>query len=475
MLTILVTPSRCTQGRAKINFKSWHETFRIVVTFSTICLCVLLRSSAADWRNVVPESRQIGFQKRELEVLIHFGINTFTGREWGGGFEKPEIFIPSSVNARQWIETAKSAGAKAVVLVCKHHDGFCLWPSEFTEFSVKSSPWKQGGGDVVKEISDMCHEMKMEFGIYVSPSDLHEYSHGRNSQKYNDYFCNQLRELLTNYGEICEVFFDGAEASDRKQSYDWPRYYRIIRELQPKAVITVKGPDVRWVGNEQGVARESEWSVIPIPVPAAQYDWPDLTALDLGGKEKVAAAQYLHWYPALADVSIRPSWFWRPNSERSVKTVSELIRLYELSVGRNAVFQLGVAPNREGVIPDLETNRLKEFGDEIRMRFATNLVLSAKVSTSQPASIGENAFTQKIALAKPSFVKYIVLQEQIEMGQYVERFAIIVKAQSKEPRTFKATTIGYKRFIKIDLRDVTDIEVQVLESRAKPRVSIAVY
>ena len=328
---------------------------------------------------------------------------------------------------------------------------------------------------MVGDLSTACRDLNIGFGIYLSPADLHEQTHGRDSDKYNDFFCHQLRELLTGYGEICEVFFDGAEVGSRKQRYDWQRYYRLIRELQPGAAIVVKGPDARWVGNEYGEGRESDWNVVPLPVPADQYDWPDMTWPDVGGKTKIDSAQYLHWYPALADVSIRSSWFWRADPDSAVKTVPMLVRLYETTVGRNAVMQLGVAPNREGVIPELEVQRLGEFGEQIRQRFATNLILSAKVESLDPSPKTTNTFAQKISFKIPTPVKYVVLQELIEMGQHVERFEIKAQLQSGESRKFKATTIGYKRIIRIDLANVTDIEVQVLESRAQPRVLVAVY
>jgi len=214
---------------------------------------------------VRPSMRQLAWQEMEFYAFIHFGMNTFTDREWGLGNESPELFNPTEFNAAQWVEACVSAGMKGLILTCKHHDGFCLWPSKFTEHSVKNSPWKDGKGDVVKEVSDACRKAGIKFGIYLSPWDRHEKTYG-DSEKYNIFFMNQLRELLTSYGEIFCVWLDGAcgeGPNGRKQVYDWEGYYRLIRELQPNAVISVCGPDVRWCGNESGHCRKSEWSVVP--------------------------------------------------------------------------------------------------------------------------------------------------------------------------------------------------------------------
>ena len=311
-----------------------------------------------------PSQRQFAWQQREVEALIHFGINTFTAQEWGSGSERPALFNPTDFDPDQWVLAAKAFNAKSITLVAKHHDGFCLWPSKYTDYSVKKSPWRNGNGDLVRELSDACHTAGIGFGIYLSPGDRHEPTFGRNSFRYNDFFCHQLTELLSNYGEITQVFLDGAQpVRDRKQEYDWPRYYKIIRELQPNAVITVYGPDVRWVGNEDGIARDSEWSVIPLPVPPELFEWKDMTAKDLGSNEKIENAKYLHWYPAAADVSIRRGWFWNKATDFSVKTPAQLLDIYEKSVGRNACLQLNITPDTTGRIPDRDLASLQEFGN----------------------------------------------------------------------------------------------------------------
>ena len=229
---------------------------------------------------VVPDARQVEWQKLEFTMFIHFGMNTFTNREWGEGNEDPKLFNPSDLDAEQWASVAADAGMRAIVLVAKHHDGFCLWPSKFTEHSVKNSPWKGGKGDVVREVAVACRKRGLKFGVYLSPADLHEATYGQ-SEKYNLYFMNQLRELLSGYGEICEVWFDGATPKDKGQVYNYQDWYALIRELQPKAAIFGRGPDIRWVGNEAGQTRKSEWSVIPLPVEVQVLQVTALTYVSL--------------------------------------------------------------------------------------------------------------------------------------------------------------------------------------------------
>jgi alpha-L-fucosidase len=429
---------------------------------------------------VTPTQRQLAWQTREIQALIHFGPNTFTSKEWGSGFESPSVFNPTNLDCGQWVAAAQAAGVQSITLVCKHHDGFCLWPTEFTSFSVKSSPWRAGKGDLVREMSEACRKAGLKFGIYISPADLHEPSYGRNSQQYNDFFCSQLGELLAGYGEICEVFFDGAKPSGRHQVHDFPRYYRLIRELQPNAVITVKGPDVRWVGNEQGTARESEWSVIPLPVPPVEYDWPDLMALDLGSRGKLRGAQFLHWYPAVADVSLRQGWFWQPGRERSLKSLNQLIHIYEHSVGRNAVLMLGLAPNTEGLLPESDVQRLKEFGAAIKAAFATNLLASTNAKSEVLPKPADCLFEQRITFREPQKINYLVLREDITKGQRVEAFEVTVTVattddREQSQRLFRATTIGNKRILKLNGALVRTLLLHITQSRATPFVQLSAY
>lgn len=459
--------------------RRWRKSFGVfllcALCFEYVALPASITYDTSRAVAIIPEPRQLRWLALERELLIHFGLNTFSGKEWGSGRENPKTFNPSNLNALQWVETAKSFDAKAAILVAKHHDGFCLWPSKFTEHSVRQSPWKKGRGDVVRELSDACHKAELAFGVYLSPADLHEPSFGRNSQKYNDFFCNQLRELLTDYGEISQVFFDGANPPGRQQGYDFPRYYRLIRELQPNAVISIRGPDVRWVGNEMGRARESEWSVIPIPKPPLEHDWPDLTAEDLGSRERLKGAKYLHWYPAVADVSLRQGWFWQPNTEATIKSVSELVRIYEDSVGRNAGLQLNIAPDRSGRIPEPDVKRLQEFGDTLRALFGTNLLATTNATVQPMAFHPDGTGTQLVQFRDPKHLRYVVLQEDITKGQRVESFEVTATDANGRNHVFSATTIGWKRILRINVDRIQTLLVTIKQSRDRPIVTLSAF
>jgi alpha-L-fucosidase len=421
---------------------------------------------AAEWPASVPSVRQLLWSTHEFTVFFHFGVNTLSGSEWGSGQEQPKTFNPTALDAGQWVRAIQSAGASGVVLICKHHDGFCLWPSQFTEHSVRNSPWREGNGDLVREVSEACRKAGLRFGVYLSPGDLHETTYGRDSAAYNEYFRNQLRELLTNYGEISEVWFDGAQPSRLKQAYDFPSYYRLVRELQPNAVIVSKGPDVRWVGNEAGIARESEWSVIPLPTTVEDYDWPDLRAQDLGSRERLKGAKTLHWYPAVCDVSLGPDWFWDPRWDRELKSLDQLKRIYESSVGRNAGLLLNIGPDRRGLIPDSQVRRLKEFGDWMRTSFSTNLL--AGVELTLQASPGTNDVAVfEAQLGKTLLANTIVLQEDIAKGQYVERFTVEGKVGDRWFQLATGTTIGRKRILHWPLRSIDGLRLTIHETRGQ--------
>ncbi|HRW55595.1 MAG TPA: alpha-L-fucosidase, partial [Phycisphaerae bacterium] len=320
-----------------------------------------------------PTPRQLAWQQVELQAFVHFGINTFTDREWGDGTESPALFNPTELDARQWISTLGRAGMNQVILSARHHDGFCLWPSRYTEHSVKHSPWRDGHGDLVREVSEACRELGLRFGIYLSPWDRHEPSYGTDA--YNDYYVNQLTELLTNYGPIHEVWFDGAcgeGPNGRKQVYDWPRYIEVVRRLQPDAVIfSDAGPDVRWVGNENGFADETNWSTLRRN--EFRPGGPNYRELTHGH------ADGAYWTPAECDVSIRPGWFYHAAEDDKVKSLSELLDIYDKSVGRNGVLLLNVPPDRRGLIHENDARRLAEFRDAIEATFRDNLALGKRV------------------------------------------------------------------------------------------------
>ena len=291
---------------------------------------------------LVPSPQQLEWQQMELTAFLHFGINTFADREWGDGKEDPALFNPTDLDAEQWVRTLKEAGFKMVLLTAKHHDGFCLWPTKTTKHSVASSPWKDGKGDVVKELRDACTKYDMKFGVYLSPWDRNAECYG-DSPRYNEFFIEQLTELLTNYGEVHEVWFDGANGegpNGKKQVYDWDAFYKTIQRLQPKAVMASMGDDVRWVGNERGLGRETEWSttVLTPGVYARSTEnnqrlGIDNKSQDLGSREMLKNATELFWYPSEVDVSIRPGWFWHENENGKVKSLKHLADIYFQSVG----------------------------------------------------------------------------------------------------------------------------------------------
>jgi len=389
----------------------------------------------------------------EVIAFAHFGMNTFTDREWGEGKEDPKLFNPTAFDARQWVAALKPAGVKLLILTAKHHDGFCLWPSRYTEHSVKNSPWRGGKGDVVREVAKACRAGGIKLGLYLSPWDRHEPTYG-NSPAYNEHFRNQLRELLTNYGPVAEVWFDGAcgeGPNGKRQEYDWLSYYRLVRELQPKALIAISGPDIRWVGNEDGLARENETSVQPVGNAA----WE--AAMHPGHAQI--------WYPAECDVSIRPGWFYHAKEDNKVKSLQKLMEIYHRSVGRNAVLLLNVPPDRRGLIHENDASRLKEFGQEIRRRYAHSVA-----ETSGRGNLVE------LKLRKPQTVDHAILMEDTREGERVKDFVIEGLANGEWRQLASGPVIGHKRILAFAPTEVRAIRLRVLASTAPPVIrKLAVY
>ncbi|MCH7769455.1 MAG: alpha-L-fucosidase [Bacteroidetes bacterium] len=310
----------------------------------------------------VAKAEQLQWQEDKLAMFIHFGINTFTNKELGDGTENPQIFNPIDLDVNQWVKTAKSAGFKLIILTAKHVDGFCLWPSNYTEYTIKNSPWKNGDGDVVKELSQACKSAGIKFGFYLAPWDKHEPTYG--TDEYDDYFVHQLEELLTNYGEITEVWFDGAGPAGHLELYDWSRYFDKVKELQPHALIAIIGPDIRWIGNESGLGEETEW--------CSREPW---SLVHGNATDNV-------WYPSESDVSIRPGWFWHPEEDNQVKSTEKLLDIYFKSVGRNSNLLLNVPPNKDGKISDYDVNRLINWKSKLSEIFNNDLALGKNVLSS---------------------------------------------------------------------------------------------
>ncbi len=427
---------------------------------------------------VTPSANQLEWQRCEFIGFFHFGINTFTDREWGEGNEDPALFNPVRLNTRQWVRVMKDAGMRMVILTAKHHDGFCLWPSEYTDHSVAASSWKNGKGDVVGEVASACREYGLKFGFYLSPWDKHESSYG-DSEKYNKFFRNQLRELLTRYGEISEVWFDGAcgeGPNGKKQVYDWPSYYALVRELQPGAVIAIRGPDVRWVGTETGYGRETEWSVIPDVVKpldhlaAASQQFPldssfipvDLTAADLGSRDKLEHAHTLVWYPAETDVSIRPGWFYHTKDDDQVKSPEKLTDIYFHSVGMNSVLLLNIPPDKRGRIHHADIRSLKGMKKILDQTFRTNLLEGAVVTIY-------NGLIE-YALPKPVVFDIVMVQEDIKVGQRIERFYLDAFDGTKWRTIVSGTTVGYKRILQFPAVTAQKIRFVTESSRSEPAI-----
>ncbi|HSB53338.1 MAG TPA: alpha-L-fucosidase, partial [Gemmatimonadales bacterium] len=315
-----------------------------------------------------PTEAQLAWQREEWALFLHFGINTFTDREWGDGRENPVIFDPAALDARQWARTARSAGFRAMILTAKHHDGFCLWPTRTTQHSVARSPWRSGGGDLVAEFVAACRTEGLRAGLYLSPWDRNAPAYG-DSPRYNDFYCDQLTELLTGYGDLAEVWFDGANGegpNGRRQVYDWPRFFGLVRRLQPGAVIfSDAGPDVRWIGNENGSAGDPNWSTVdPAVVPYPGAEGEAVTAMLQHGDPAGSA-----WRPGETDTSIRPGWFHHPAEDGRVKTVEQLAEIHFASVGRNSKLLLNVPPARDGLLHPTDVARLGAFRERIDALF----------------------------------------------------------------------------------------------------------
>lgn len=452
--------------------------------------------------NIVPTPRQLRWQQLELTAFFHFGVNTFTGREWGDGKEDPAIFNPVKLDAEQWVKTVKDAGFRQVIITAKHHDGFCLWPTKTTDHSVKSSQWKNGNGDVVKEVANACKKLNIGFGVYLSPWDRNTATYG--SDAYNDFFEQQLTELLTWYGKVDEVWFDGANGegpNGKKQVYDFDRWYALIRKLQPQAVIAIMGPDVRWVGTETGKGRAMEWSVVPVNnldqgsiAAGSQKDLTfkpqgDMRGNDLGSREKIMHAKGLVWYPAETDVSIRPGWFYHADQDSKVKTPKTLNDIYYTSVGMNSVLLLNIPPDKDGLINAADVKNLQDWAAMRKQIFGTNLLTGAIMTCSNGTGTknitdgryntwfttrgNDTTTTIVCTLKKSATFNVLSLQENISVGQRVEKFSAWYENAGSWEKFTEGTTIGYKRLLKFAPVTARKIKIEIESSRLNPTLAEA--
>jgi alpha-L-fucosidase len=411
----------------------------------------------------VPTDRQLAWHDIEQYAFIHFSLNTFTDKEWGYGDESPALFNPTDFDADQWARVISEAGLRGIVLTCKHHDGFCLWPSAFTEHSVKNSPWRNGKGDVVKEVSDACRKYGLRFGIYLSPWDRNRADYG--SEAYITYYRQQLQELLTGYGEVFEVWMDGANGGsgfygganetrriDNRVYYDWAATHALVRQLAPNAVLfSDAGPDARWCGNERGYIGEPNYNTLTLDTLYA-------------GKAGIEAllnhgtADGAHWAGAEVDVSIRPGWFYHAKEDTLVRTPANLFKIYLESVGRGANLILNLPPDRRGLLHEQDVAALRAWKELKDQAFAVNLAEDA--DSYWHSSIA----TLQIAFPNSRQVSYIVLQEDIRLGQQVEAFTVEAQIGNQWKRIGKGTTIGHKRILPITPVETNALRITITEA-----------
>ena len=412
-----------------------------------------------------PSRSQLEWQRDELALFLHFGVNTFSDREWGDGREDPRSFAPTALDTRQWARAARAGGFRAMILTAKHHDGFCLWPTRTTRHSVASSTWREGQGDLVREFTDACRAEGLKAGLYLSPWDRNNPTYG-DSPRYNDLYCDQLTELLTGYGRIDEVWFDGANGegpNGRRQVYDWPRFWGLVRRLQPRAVMfSDAGPDVRWIGNERGVAGDTNWSTMdPAAVPYPGADGPHIIrALQEGNPAGTV------WRPGETDVSIRPGWFYHPAEDGRVKTVDELLGIYFTSVGRNSKLLLNVPPTRQGLLHDIDVARLAGLRARREAVFAENLAARRKPAwqrTGARSVVAELDFGRRVSLAVADF------REDIARGQVIAAYQLEGWDGGPWQTLSRGTTIGYRKLDRLETATVRRIRLRILDAIAQPR------
>lgn len=460
--------------------------------------------------DVVPTANQLAALDREFIAFIHFGPNTFTGKEWGSGFESSETFALETLDTDQWCKAIKDAGMKMVIFTAKHHDGYIMWQSRYTDHGIMSSKFRDGKGDVLKDLSESCRKYGLELGIYLSPADLYQIEspdglygnfsrpslrtiprevEGRpfsnktkfkfNVDDYNEYYLNQLFELLTEYGPISEIWLDGAHPKTKGgQTYNYNAWRELIRTLAPKANIFGR-EDLRWCGNEGGHTRDSEWNVVPYMANPDTLTWySDMMADPLGGREQLCEGKYLHYQPAETDVSIRDGWFWRDNTHQQTRTADNVFDMYERSVGGNAILLLNLPPDNQGRFPEKDLKTLEETGRRIRETYGIDLLEGAKcpkalldndIDTYIKVKDGEDFV---VTLPEKRWINRIVLQEAIAtVGERTERFAVDARIDGEWKEIATSTNIGHKRILRVNDMETDALRFRLLQSRAMVAIS----
>ena len=430
-------------------------------TLAFFLLIAFARSNAQNFTDLKPSPQQVEWQDLEMGAIIHFGPNTFLDREWGDGTADPRVFNPTQFNPEQWMQALQSAGIKYVVFVAKHHDGFCLWPTAQTDYSVKSSPWENGQGDVVRQVEQAARKYGLKFGVYLSPWDRHEPRYN-NSAEYDKYYAAELDELVQGYGDLQELWLDGAGSAGHV--YNFPRIIEELRTYQPNTLVFADVAlfdygDIRWVGNEGGVIPYENWNVI-----------------DRHG--------FLRWRPVEADTPLRKNhWFWHPNDESSLKTLPELISTYEQTVGRGGQLMLGIAPDRRGLLPEADVQRLKELGAALRNRYGNNLVarhvkatpevelaLDSNPDTFWSAPPGSHHALLEVNLAAPITFNNALTMEWLNDGQHIEKYAIQIYGEGKWISVFQGQAIGHKRIDRFPPVTATRVRLNILSSSAEAHI-----
>ncbi|MCK7556988.1 alpha-L-fucosidase [Chitinophaga sedimenti] len=414
----------------------------------------------------IPSKAQLAWQQMEYYMFIHFGVNTFTDKEWGHGDEDPKVFNPTQLDARQWARTAKAAGMKGIIITAKHHDGFCLWPSAYSKHTVRESNWKNGKGDVLAELSAACKAYGLKFGVYLSPWDRNHPDYG--TEKYNQTFVNTLTEVHTKYGDVFEQWFDGANGegpNGKKQVYDWNLFNGTVYKYHPNAIIfSDAGPGCRWIGNERGIAGTTMWSGLN----------RDEFRPGMGGIEKIlneGQENGTHWVPGEADVSIRPGWFYSPATDDKVKSLAELLDIYYGSVGRNANLLLNVPVDRRGLIPKNDSLRLMELRKQLDATFKNNLALGntaandGKTTTFWTAPTAQHAVLE-LAFKKPVTFNRFQVQEAIAYGQRVRKFKVEAFENGAYKEIANETTIGYKRILRLPAVTASKLRLTIIDAKA---------
>ena len=432
----------------------------------------------------LPNKQQLAWHNMEYYFFVHFGPNTFTGKEWSDGKETADIFNPQQMDCKQWASVAKQAGAKGIIITAKHHDGFCLWPSKYSNYTVRESNWKNGKGDVLRELSQACQEAGLKFGVYISLWDRNHPDFG--TEKYNDVFVNMIKEIFNNYGPVWELWWDGANgegATGKTQMYDWKKFEKTVRQLSPRTVIFSDiGPDIRWAGNENGMAGKTNWNYLNTDgfkrgIGAPPND--TLSSGNVNGK---------NWIPAECDASIRPGWFYHQEEDSKVKTAGQLFDLYLKSIGRGANLLLNVPPDQRGLINEKDADVLLQFKKLRDKNFEKNVLKQAlsyyefvpkdiSFRNIEPTgAFGANLQSFVIELSQSSKVNCIILREAIHLGQTIRKFRIVLYNGSNNVGELSGTTVGRKRILTFAAREITKIKVYLDDVLGSDNISgVAAY